>query len=164
MIHLSRRLQQIFDHLVEGEPMWDLCCDHGLLGQRALESGRFPAVHFVDRVPEIVAALKAKLERDGALPASTTFHGVDAQELPEPLDGTVVIAGVGGPTTLEILGLLERRGALRASRLVLSAQTRALTFPEKFAQQLGPAGWHIVSAQLVQEGPRQRPVWVAERA
>jgi tRNA (adenine22-N1)-methyltransferase len=164
MIHLSPRLQALFGHLAEGEPLWDLCCDHGLLGQRALETGRFASVHFVDRVPEIVAALEERVRGGAAVPATTTFHALDAQDLPHTLRGSVVIAGVGGTTILEILSGLEARGALQASRLVLSSQTRAQSFPADFARVLGPAGWRIVTSELVREGPRERPVWVAERA
>jgi tRNA (adenine22-N1)-methyltransferase len=115
---LSHRLQLIFEQLLPGEPVWDLCCDHGKLGRQAVASGLFPRVCFVDSAAHLVERVRARLSAEGA-DASASFFGLAAEELPEPLSGTVVAAGVGAHTLMDIL-----RGQTKSSprRFVLGPQ------------------------------------------
>ena len=100
----------------EGLPVWDICCDHGLLGEYALRTKRFPEVHFVDQVPNILQKTQRRLLRF----SEARFHCVDATALAEPLNGNVVIAGVGGKKIIQILHSSQRRNLLRATRMILS--------------------------------------------
>lgn len=109
---LSNRLQLVFDQLIPGEPVWDLCCDHGKLGARALSSGQFGRVHFVDSAAHLVERLRSFSKSDNA-----SFYGMPAQAVPDPWSGTVVATGVGGHTLIEILS--ARQGDLGAKRFVL---------------------------------------------
>lgn len=122
---LSYRLEYIRSQLVPGLHVWDLCCDHGLLGNAALEN--HPEVYFVDQVPHVTKALIERLQdRAGA-------HVIcaDATLLENTVTGNVVIAGVGGNKIIKILSHLISSGRLQARRLILSPhrdEDEVLTF------------------------------------
>lgn len=159
MIHLSKRLQTLHDLLLPGEPAWDLCCDHGLLGLKALESGLFPRVHFVDQVPHIMQRLQGILDENPHR-GHAQCHTLPAENLAEPLTGSVVIAGVGGERILGMVKALTDRQMLRASRLILGPHKDEKTFVEDF-KKLFEGRWEVVSHHPVVEGPRTRQIWVA---
>ncbi len=151
MAQLSSRLQFIYDHLLPGRPVWDLCCDHGLLGQAALASGKFPKVYFVDQVEHIMAPLKQTFGSD----PHASMLCQDAGQISDVVEGTVVIAGVGGDRILQILGGLCERDRLRASRLLLGPHRSE----ERFLASLDflkAQGWQQTKSTRVIEGPRQR--------
>lgn len=158
MPKLSSRLRFLQSLLLEGEDVWDLCCDHGLLGEAAWASGRHPHVHLVDRVPAIMERLRARLgEREGM-----SFWTEDAGRLPVILGGTVVIAGVGGSRISEILEALRQESRLQARRLVLSPHKDEEDLAKNLPQILGPE-WKLVATHQIEEGPRVRPVLLWER-
>ena len=148
MFKLSPRLQLIYYHLIPGKPVWDLCCDHGYLGFNAYESGNFPAIYFVDRVPSIMEQLKRRFEEHqdpSDMPSTQAlFIPQAAEDLEGPLCGNVVIAGVGALTTQKILSRLSKRGNLRAERLLLCPQgadeklSQVLCEISGFAYELSP--------------------------
>lgn len=55
---ISPRLDYLFQQLQPGTDVWDLACDHGLVGMKAVVSGQFPSVTFVDKSVEAVEVLK----------------------------------------------------------------------------------------------------------
>ncbi len=125
MLKLSPRLQHIYALLLPGKPVWDFCCDHGHLGLNAVESGHFPEVYFVDQVDSIIERLRGRFE--AYLPKSKStaqahFLASSGQDIETPLRGTVVIAGVGAYTILEILQGVKSKGNLQADRLILGPQ------------------------------------------
>lgn len=111
---LSARLQSIYEHLLPGEPVWDVCCDHGKLGQQALRSGQFPRVNFVDRAAHLIHPLRQKLGFD----QRAQFFPVAAEQVNEEWSGTVVIAGVGAHLIKDILSEVIPR-AVRVQRWIL---------------------------------------------
>ncbi len=141
---------------IDGEDFWDICCDHGYLGEAALASGRFRTVHFVDRVPHIISNLKERLgENEGA-----SFTVSCAEDLPGPLAGVIVIAGVGGHNIVKIL---ERWGSgddLVAKRIVLNPLTHAETLKGFLLKW--PA--YVTARTInVQEKARSREILILER-
>lgn len=58
---LSPRLELILNHLNPGEPVWDVCCDHGILGRSAIRKNIFSEVHFVDQVVSIMQRLSSEI-------------------------------------------------------------------------------------------------------
>lgn len=125
MFKLSPRMQLIYDQLLPGKPVWDLCCDHGYMGLNAYESGDFPAVYFVDQVGPIVQQLKERFKEKHLDPKSTIqtfFLSESAENLQIHLEGNVVIAGVGSFTIIKILRVLFTKGFLKAERLILCPQ------------------------------------------
>jgi len=124
MIKLSARLQNLLDRCEPGLPLWDLCCDHGLLGFAAIESGKFSEVILNDAVAHVVEDLDRKLEDS---PGRTIL--ALAEQINEPLTGNVVIAGVGGEKIFKILKTHADNGRLHARHLILC--------PEKHGAWLG---------------------------
>lgn len=125
MLKLSRRMQLIFDFLVPGEPVWDFCCDHGYMGLNAYESGLFPEVHFVDQVPHIIEQVQQRFQTEHFRENSSArayFFAVAGEDIPKPLYGSAIIAGVGAYTIFKILESLHERDFLHAKRLILCPQ------------------------------------------
>lgn len=125
MFKLSPRLQLIYDQLIPGNPVWDFCCDHGYMGLNAYMSGHFPSVHFVDQVRHIIEQLEKRFQEDHFQEEHSTqafFLPLAGEEILTPVEGNVVIAGVGAFTVEKILRAISARGLLRAKRLILCPQ------------------------------------------
>lgn len=101
---LPVRLKAICELLVTGRPVFDLFCDHGLVGQIAYFSSSFSSVTFVDQVP----ALCRKIEKQLSLKLSTNKSPqtpvrilckdvlkLDGQNIQTGLASNFVLAGVG---------------------------------------------------------------------
>jgi len=118
---LPLRLQSLLDRCEPGFPLWDLCCDHGLLGLEALESGLFPQVIFNDAVPHVLELLAPRLagREDAKLVLSR------AEDIPEILIGNLVIAGVGGEKIFKILMSHANAGRLKARRVIVCPEKHA---------------------------------------
>ena len=155
---LSQRLQFITSQLLEGHDVWDLCCDHGLIGRWAVKADRFPSVQFVDPVPSIIERLRLTLEKH-AFEGRWTLHTVEAQSLPD-MSGTVVIAGVGGELIQKILEAHQDRCAT-VQKWILG--------PHKDEQDL--LNWlktwkseeFKISEDSVEEKGRRRPFFLLNR-
>jgi tRNA (adenine22-N1)-methyltransferase len=157
---LSPRLQHIFDRLVPGVDVWDLCCDHGYLGQKALHSGRFARIHFVDQAGHLIEALRHRL----IAVSGVSFHGLPAQELSEALTGNVVAAGVGAELICKILGAQSTRGTLQARRLLLGPHKDAEKLQEWLCQDLVfSRDYRFLAKSGVEERGRLREIFIYER-
>ncbi len=92
------------------EHIWDCCCDHGQLGMALLARRAAHKVHFVDRVPALMADVESSLQRFFAhLPRqSWQVHCADVSQLPLPAAGRqlVILAGVGGELLVELVTAL----------------------------------------------------------
>lgn len=150
MAELGTRLQTIYDALLSQEEVWDVCCDHGLVGLKALQDSEIPFVHFVDQVPHIIEALPEE--------EKARYYAVPAEELDQSLGGTVVIAGVGAYTILSIVQAWESKGILQAKRLILAPQRD----PDLVALQPRP-GYKLIRIELVDERGRERFILIYDR-
>ncbi|MFC3031721.1 tRNA (adenine(22)-N(1))-methyltransferase TrmK [Pseudoalteromonas fenneropenaei] len=93
--------------------IWDCCCDHGLLGATLLKQYPQSQVHFVDIVPELIAALETKLKHFMAN-ANWQVHCQDVGHLPLAHyvgPQLVIIAGVGGELCARFVSALQQRFA-----------------------------------------------------
>lgn len=125
MHKLTPRMQLIYDHLIPGEPVWDLCCDHGYMGLNAYESGLFPEVSFVDQVAPIVQRLEQRFKQyylNSKSSVTVRFFSLPGEELPTEIKGTLVIAGVGAHTIFKIVQALHGRSFLQASKMIFVPQ------------------------------------------
>lgn len=124
-MRLPERLQSLLDLCEPGLPLWDLCCDHGLLGIAALDSGNFSEVIFNDSVPHVIEQLRERLT--GRTHCRTVL-GL-AEDIGEELTGNLILAGVGGEKIFKILSYHSREGRLHARHIIAC--------PEKHAAWLG---------------------------
>lgn len=155
---LSARLRAFLDEALPGAPLWDLCCDHGLLGLAALGSGRFPKVHFVDSSEAAMKLLAGRLSDE----TRAGFHLKPAQEIGEDLTGSVVIAGVGGLLIWKILQALHERGTLKAQRLILGPHRDEVWLADRLRLG-GLPSWNLTKEGRVEERGRSRHLLVAEK-
>lgn len=149
----------ILDLAVVGEPLWDICCDHGYLAEAALYSKNFPKVYFVDQVPHITEALERRLIKKGHNPNSYQVLTVDGGKISQQMAGTIVIAGVGADLQIEMLQSMQKAGYLKAQRLVLNPFKDLPRMKE-----LEACGWTLVNEKSVTESGRERKIFVFERS
>jgi tRNA (adenine22-N1)-methyltransferase len=147
MTALRPVLQTIYDHLIPDLPVWDLCCDHGLLGIKALEEGKSPIAHFVDQSDPVMDVLKFKTQD---VNGAHLYHQ-DAATLKQALHGNIVISGVGSHTMIKILEGIQWS---EPSRLLLSTNNKQQMLTEYLDQKK----WKY-DLNLVEEGHRKRPVF-----
>lgn len=157
---LSPRLQLLFDQLLPGLDVWDLCCDHGYLGLKAHAAGVFRRIHFVDSARHLIESLQKRFGRHEGL----YFHSLPAEKLGEKLQGNVIAAGVGAELICRILHELTASGVLAAERLVLGPHKDA----EKLQEWLGQdcvfsASYSLLAVREVFEKGRRREVFVFSR-
>ena len=163
MFKLSRRMNFVFDHLIHGKPVWDLCCDHGYVGLNAYESGLFPEVNFVDQVPHIIDNLKTRFQAEyfqAEHSQKAFFWPQDGGTLPQ-VQGTMIITGVGAIAILKILRSISSNNNLQASRLILGPhrdeilfESELLNWPE-FQKQ-----YQLEQKYEIQEGRRSRILFI----
>ena len=157
MSKFSKRLQTILDHSIQGMPFWDLCCDHGLLGEQALKQDIASVVHFNDQVEHIMNSLSQRVqEADGKV----VFHLKPAENIDQVITGNLAIAGVGGNTLVKILKTLDVNSFLQAHRILLNPATR-LDVLEQFL-----ASWQSYKLQqklIFTENGLERSVYVLEK-
>ena len=121
---LPLRLRALLERALPGEPVWDLCCDHGHLGLAALASGLYPEVVFNDVVPHVLEDLRRRLPSFSD-DIKVRVECGPAESLAFDLTGTVIIAGVGSRTMLRICNALNTRQVLKAKRLLFCPEKNA---------------------------------------
>lgn len=110
MRKLSLRLDTLLTMIPNGyDAIWDCCCDHGYLGMSILNANLTNHVYFVDQVASITQTLEKKLalyrynnyEVITESAANLTFN-------PEQKH-LVIIAGVSGKTTANIISQIKKQ-------------------------------------------------------
>lgn len=148
---LGTRLRALFDAIPPGyDSVWDLGCDHGRLGMAVLESGRAPAVTFVDRLARITDPLQHRLTAYSA-------HGYrvlteDARDLMLPDTGRhlLVLAGVGDELMVAILEALAGQAVAERFDWLLSPANNDF----EVRNYLRRAGYGLLAEGLVIERGR----------
>jgi len=120
-IKMSRRLQQIDAMICQSyQHIWDCCCDHGFLGLTLLQRQAADTIHFVDIVPKLLKQIESDLQTHYGQAQNTSrwdVHCADVTNLPlakasknpESDKHLIVIAGVGGELTIELMTAILSR-------------------------------------------------------
>lgn len=118
-------MQLFLENALIDAPFWDICCDHGHVGIGALEKKISSEVHFVDQLPHIFERLDQLIRQ--TLPDQNNYryylHPMKGEQIDFTVEGTCLIAGVGGLTIKKILEALFVADKLKAQRLLLSPHT-----------------------------------------
>lgn len=159
------RIQMLLESALVGSPIWDMCCDHGLLGLRALAREEFGEVHFVDQVPSIMKGLELKLQSlsSQGLLNFYQLHCQKAESLSVPIEGSCIIAGVGGKTISIILSSLHEADLLYAKRLVLSAHSDEALMLSYFESDKFKKVYRMVEKKEVSDRLKIRSIYVLDR-
>ncbi len=88
--------------------IWDCCCDHGYLGIKVLRENLCEKIIFVDKLPHIIENLSLTLA-----PFNSGKHELKAMdagdlEFDPQCKHLVILAGVGGETSVEIVESIEK--------------------------------------------------------
>lgn len=160
---LSLRMKTFVEKALEGKPFWDVCCDHGYVGIEAMHTGRFSHVHFVDQVPHIMQRLEKLIKQSPSYKAdfAYTLHCLSAEKLQTEIEGTFLIAGVGGLTIKNILSAQLLGGRFFPERLLLSPHTDEavlVSYLDEIKEIYGPK-----EKMMVVDGKRERPLYLLEK-
>lgn len=158
-ISKSPRLSALYAECLSDGPLWDLCCDHGLLGQHAFLQDR--PVFFVDVAPHLIELLQKKFSspRVPVRKYAPEFFACDVRDLRGPIEGSVIIAGIGGYLMMELIDALIPK--LRSPwRLILCANKNNQELQKYLLQQNEIL--HIVKKNSIIERERVREIVVVE--
>lgn len=101
---LSNRLRAIRDFYQEEKNIWDIGCDHGLLGLSFLNSKSVESINLVDPSAEVIDVLKKKIEDSYITNPLLFLHHKKGQEIKiEKASNIFFIAGMGGKEVGEII-------------------------------------------------------------
>lgn len=154
---LSHRLEQINQMVTDQyDHIWDCCCDHGFLGAALLQRGAADKVHFVDVVPSLTEALEVQLARflpDFLKGHDWQVHCIDVSTLRLPESSgrqLIIIAGVGGDLTLEMVQAITRTHPDRALEFMLCPVRQHYLL----RQGMIALGYGLVDESLLRENKR----------
>ena len=96
----SKRIEYI-NSLVSKKRVYDLCCDHGFIGELSLKENRY--VTFIDQISDITEALNKNLLKkfDRSSFSVITSSILEIKELES--NSTIILAGVGSRLFCEFL-------------------------------------------------------------
>lgn len=103
---LSQRLQALKDQAQSSSSIWDIGCDHGLLGLSFSNESAVDIIHLVDPSTLVIKALKDKLKDSDITRINILLNKGQEVKL-DPLQKTIFIAGMGGKEIKEILQNFE---------------------------------------------------------
>ncbi|BCS32543.1 hypothetical protein TBR22_A17570 [Luteitalea sp. TBR-22] len=154
---VSPRIAAIVDLIDPALPVWDLCCDRGVIGCAVLD--RFPeaAVIFVEKRPRIVEALRDAVANRSGRQGRYRVVCDDVRHMPLPdAPASFVVAGVGTNLICEFLARVAHRDG---DRVVCSTSQS----PDRFERLTGEAGWRVVARRDVASRTGRQTVWVVAR-
>jgi tRNA (adenine22-N1)-methyltransferase len=161
---LSNRMQAFLEHAIKHDVLWDVCCDHGYVGIKALESGLFSEVYFVDCIPHIMKRLEQLIQQlNWKISHPYQLYTMSGADIPIDIEGTLLIAGVGGATIKTILSSLLEKKTLKAKRLLLSPHMDVPLFLEYIESEIFKQTYYLFERKMIAEGKRERPLFIFER-
>lgn len=162
---LTTRMKSFIDHAIVNAPFWDVCCDHGYVGIKALISGQFSEVHFVDQIPHIMKRLQTLIYQNRELRSEHIYelHICSGEDISRDVEGTLLIAGVGGLTMKNILSALINKGHLQCDRILLSPHTDEKVIVEYIMSDFFQGLYRVDDKKMLPEGKRERPLYILNR-
>lgn len=147
---MSSRLQTIFNLLTASKDVWDIGCDHGILGIKAISSEKFKRVYFVDPSKGALEKIEKKIR--GPLPKNS-FLNCKGQDLNwNIVSGNVVLAGFGSQEMVDIITSAQKY--INNIEWVLSPNSNPWTLRWKLRE----CGIRLVSEKILVERGRIRQV------
>lgn len=139
-------------------PIWDLCCDAGVIGRTAMDDDPVATVVFVDKRPRIVESLEARLAREPRYAGRHRVLTADIRQLPlPPSPVNFIVAGVG---TNLICAFLERLRERTHDRIIASTSQN----PERFERLAAAAGFAVDARETVTSREGRQTIWTLRSA
>ncbi len=119
--HAQESLQKRYDSV------WDSCCDHGYLGVKILANQLCSKMHFVDHKPHIIDQLKRRIARYNIAEFEGCYQAL-AQDVgtlcfAQKQRHLVIIAGVGGEQTINMMSAINKQNSLTNIDFILCPTT-----------------------------------------
>lgn len=149
---LSKRLQKIADYVAQGSRVADVGTDHGYIPVWLVQNAVCQRVIASDIRPEPLKRAVENAKKNGASDKITFLLCPGLEQCPPSEVDTVIIAGMGGETIIEILAAAPWA---REKKLVLQPQTK---IPE-LRSWLNENGYGLEDASLVADTGRIYVVW-----
>jgi tRNA (adenine22-N1)-methyltransferase len=145
---LSRRLQSLADKYRHEDSVWDIGCDHGLLGLSFLTHPATPAIHLVDPAADAILKLKQKVkDADIPIPQKLSILHRKGQDLKLTTEKKIIyIAGMGGKEIKSILIHLLPQ-LTHADRIVISPHRAIL----ELRAYLQSSSFRLESEEIIEE-------------
>ena len=147
-MNFSRRLQFLSELHQSETNIWDIGCDHGLLGLSFVQRLDIESVHLVDPSLDVINALQVKLlDSDIPKKEKISIHQKKGEEIKIcSSQNLIFIAGMGGKNIIDILKHLSNQ-IDRSSKVVISPHKNIL----ETRNYLHDSEWRLMSEHLVQE-------------
>lgn len=136
MNRLGKRLAALRDAITEDyDDIWDVCCDHGFLGESLLLLGRAKHLHLVDQLPVITKQLEERFNQYPEEQYSIDTCAGEELIVNKNRKTLVIISGVGGETVVDILSALAANNDLKGVDFLLSPANHAYELRAYLRQQ-----------------------------
>ncbi len=158
-------MQTFIEKGLDHQPFWDVCCDHGYVGIGALYTKRFSHVHFVDQVPHIMHRLDQLIKQSPEFEEDFPYslHTLSGELIEEEINGTFLIAGVGGMTIKNILSASLKKETLKAERLLLSPHTDEALMSAYILSDDFKRFYSIKERLMLLDGKKHRPLYILDK-
>jgi tRNA A22 N-methylase len=125
---LSKRLSALKSQAQASASIWDIGCDHGLLGLSFENDPNVQSIHLVDPSDLVINTLRTKL-KDSDITRIKILHNKGQNVKVDSLQKTIFIAGMGGKEIKDILLNLEAQ-LTSADQVVISPHRNILLLRE----------------------------------
>ncbi len=145
---LSQRLQALSSLIGVGEIVWDIGCDHGLLGLSFLNDPAIKVINLVDPSEEVIKSLKKQvIDSYITIPPNLIIHQLKGQQVKlERHKNCIFIAGMGGKEIKEILEAISPQ-LDTSDRIVISPHRKIL----ELRQYLSTSSLKLIQESLIYE-------------
>ena len=123
---LSHRLSTLHHYYRNEAHIWDVGCDHGLLGLSFIDTETVKSINFVDPSHPVIEVLKKKIKDSYISTPDLNIHPIEGQRIePEQSSNLIFIAGMGGKEIGEIIqSILPKLD--QTSRIVISPHRKII--------------------------------------
>lgn len=154
---LSGRLSKLSSYYSNQHSIWDIGCDHGLLGLSFHKYESVKSIHLVDPSDKVIEVLKLKL-KDSDIPIATIYHSPGQNIKLNSESKCIFIAGMGGKEIAEILKNLEPQMSFQ-DQVVISPHRSVLLLRDYLFQ----SGFRLVGEEAFFEDAQYYPILVLSK-
>lgn len=155
---VTPRVRATLARLDAALPIWDLCCDAGIIGRTAMDDDPAAHVVFVDKRPRIVEALERRLASQPRYAGRHRVLTADIRQmLLPPSSVNFIVAGVGTNLICAFLARLRDRSG---DRIVASTSQNA----ERFERHAAAVGFATADRAVVTSRDGSQTIWTLRRS
>ena len=162
MEQIGPRMRQILNSIPNQLPLFDIACDHGLIGLTALIEGKCSEVIFIDQVEKIIEKLNIKVKKyPKNFQDKIRMIAINAAKYESYLPtANYVIAGIGGNTMLSIIDQILKVVDVKTSHFIFVPHQQIF----EFRQGLIDRELAILNETVIMENGKFREVIVSNKS